>query len=167
MYDQEVSIDVDGGRYILYQDPPTGHQLRPVRVQQPSTNSLLEGAGTSQQTPPEPQTPPAPVAPSLATVSSGFVPSTTGPEGRWRTEGRVWGVSGACLGRRGMEGRPEFGLLAQGVELHHLQASIQDHGAIGPGHPRQGGKAGQGRGEDGRFPCKSVDPSNRRNGRRK
>ena len=27
------------------QDPPTGHQLRPVRVQQPSTNSLLEGAG--------------------------------------------------------------------------------------------------------------------------
>ena len=28
-----------------YQDPPTGHQLRPVRVQQPSTNSLLEGAG--------------------------------------------------------------------------------------------------------------------------
>ena len=23
----------------------TGHQLRPVRVQQPSTNSLLEGAG--------------------------------------------------------------------------------------------------------------------------
>ena len=27
-----------------FQDPPTGHQLRPVRVQQPSTNSLLEGA---------------------------------------------------------------------------------------------------------------------------
>ena len=28
----------------IYQHPPTGHQLRPVRVQQPSTNSLLEGA---------------------------------------------------------------------------------------------------------------------------
>ena len=29
----------------FYQDPPTGHQLRSVKVQQPSTNSLLEGAG--------------------------------------------------------------------------------------------------------------------------
>ena len=29
----------------LYQDPPTGYQLRTVRVQQPSTNSLLEGTG--------------------------------------------------------------------------------------------------------------------------
>ena len=26
--------------YSPYQDPPTGHQLRPVRVQQPSTSSL-------------------------------------------------------------------------------------------------------------------------------
>ena len=42
--------DPNGGRTkriigSWYQDPPTGHQLRPVRVQQPSTNSLLEGPG--------------------------------------------------------------------------------------------------------------------------
>ena len=35
----------DENRLFNYEDPPAGHQLRPVRAQRPSSQDLLEGSG--------------------------------------------------------------------------------------------------------------------------